>query len=68
MSTTNPLVGDPVYGGRSRADIPPFHRQALHAVRLGLDHPISGEPLAWEAPPPEDFAALLRGLGSSDAA
>ncbi len=64
-----PLVGDPVYGGRLR--LPPgaspatiealqnFRRQALHAFRLALSHPASGEALAWEAPLPEDFQALL---------
>jgi 23S rRNA pseudouridine1911/1915/1917 synthase len=64
-----PVVGDPVYGGRRRlvagagpalmAAIKAFHRQALHAQRLGLAHPVSGEWLAWEAPIPPDFAALL---------
>ena len=57
----HPLVGDPVYGGRGRAG-PPFHRQALHAVRLGLMHPSSGEPMEWESAPPEDFMDLLRRL------
>ncbi|MBI5329414.1 MAG: 23S rRNA pseudouridine(1911/1915/1917) synthase RluD [Betaproteobacteria bacterium] len=58
----HPLVGDAVYAGRSRADTPAFHRQALHAVRLGLVHPITGVALEWEAPPPADFAALLANL------
>ncbi|ABI57892.1 23S rRNA pseudouridine(1911/1915/1917) synthase RluD [Alkalilimnicola ehrlichii MLHE-1] len=69
-----PLVGDPVYGGRLR--LPPrateaqrqalraFQRQALHAARLALDHPESGERLSWEAPLPEDMAALLACLRS----
>jgi 23S rRNA pseudouridine1911/1915/1917 synthase len=34
-------------------------RQALHARRLALAHPVSGEPLAFEAPPPLDLAAAL---------
>ncbi len=67
-----PLVGDPVYGGRRR--VPPgagpgllaalagFRRQALHAARLELDHPVSGEPLQFEAPLPEDFRDLLAAL------
>src|SRR5690606_23823472 len=65
----HPLVGDPTYGGRLR--LPPgaspalsaclrgFGRQALHAWRLGLHHPLSGEELAWESPPPEDLRTLL---------
>jgi len=64
-----PLVGDPVYGGRLR--IPPasgealmqmlrgFPRQALHASRLGLVHPQSGEYMEWQAPLPGDMQALL---------
>lgn len=64
-----PLVGDPAYGGRLRipagatpeldAVLRSFKRQALHAARLGISHPDSGEPMAWEAPLPEDMQALL---------
>ena len=36
-----------------------FPRQALHAIRLGLDHPLSGEPMAWEVPLAADIEALL---------
>jgi 23S rRNA pseudouridine1911/1915/1917 synthase len=43
-----------------------FHRQALHAVRLGLVHPQSGQVLEWEAAPPEDFQALLKQLEDTD--
>jgi 23S rRNA pseudouridine1911/1915/1917 synthase len=65
----HPLVGDRLYGGRPR---PPrgaspalvdalqgFSRQALHALRLGLEHPTLGVEMRWEAPIPEDLAALL---------
>lgn len=64
-----PVVGDPVYGGRRRliagataplaAALKAFPRQALHARRLAFNHPLSGEPLAFEAPLPADFEALL---------
>jgi 23S rRNA pseudouridine1911/1915/1917 synthase len=64
-----PVIGDPVYGGRRRliagaspalaAALKSFPRQALHARRLAFDHPLSGEPLAFEAPVPADFEALL---------
>lgn len=55
------LVGDPVYSSRRAAAVP-FHRQALHAWRLGLIHPRTGESLLWEAPPPGDFLNLLETL------
>ena len=58
----HPLLGDPVYRGRRLASALDFHRQALHAVRLGLTHPVTGEYLEWEAPPPPDFARLLETL------
>lgn len=67
-----PLVGDPVYGGRMKVpgDCTPalreclqhFKRQALHAGRLGLDHPESGESLEWRVEMPEDLRALLTAL------
>ena len=63
------IVGDPVYGNRRRvpkgmkeADLLAlrgFRRQALHAKRLGLIHPGSGEAVSWEAPLPSDFTELL---------
>ena len=56
----HPLVGDPVYNGNRRgAARLAFHRQALHAERLGLVHPITGEPMQWDIPLAEDFARLL---------
>ncbi|MEP6943043.1 MAG: RluA family pseudouridine synthase [Betaproteobacteria bacterium] len=58
-SIGHPLIGDPTYG---RARGIAFGRQALHAWKLGLIHPVSGEPMQWESPMPEDFAALLAGL------
>jgi 23S rRNA pseudouridine1911/1915/1917 synthase len=68
----HPLVGDPVYGGRMT--VPPgsdetltetihnFRRQALHAGRLEFVHPVTGDAIAVEAPPPEDFFNLLEAL------
>ena len=66
----HPLVGDPVYGGRLalpagasealRDALRAFRRQALHAARLELRHPVSGEDLSFEAPPPGDFQELLQ--------
>jgi len=54
----HPLVGDQVYG-KSNPKLPPFHRQALHATRLGLVHPLSGLKMQWEVPLPEDMRDLL---------
>lgn len=68
----HPLLGDPAYGGRLRfpAGASPelqealrlFKRQALHARRLGLKHPLSGEWLEWVAPVPEDMVSVLEAL------
>ena len=71
-SLHHPLVGDPLYGGRLRLPhgvsarlrnvLSDFHRQALHARRLELHHPASGDPVGWEVDVPDDFAALLAAL------
>ena len=53
-SRGHPLVADAVYGGRPALGM---QRQALHAVRLEFAHPILARPLAFDAAPPEDFAA-----------
>jgi 23S rRNA pseudouridine1911/1915/1917 synthase len=72
-----PIVGDATYGRRlaiprgatERLDavLRGFRRQALHAARLELEHPVSGRPLAFEAPLPADFVELLAAL-AEDAA
>ncbi|GBL46428.1 ribosomal large subunit pseudouridine synthase D [Sulfuriferula multivorans] len=60
QSIGHALVGDPVYGRASQiAALPDFKRQALHATRLGLLHPVSGVHLEWQVEPPADFQALL---------
>jgi 23S rRNA pseudouridine1911/1915/1917 synthase len=55
----HPLVGDSLYAGPMTLGI---DRQALHAFRLSFDHPVTGEPLKFEAPLPEDMLNLLAGL------
>jgi 23S rRNA pseudouridine1911/1915/1917 synthase len=65
-----PIVGDPDYGGRRRlpagaspelvSALEGFKRQALHAARLKLEHPVSGKEMEWEAPLPGDMGGLLR--------
>jgi 23S rRNA pseudouridine1911/1915/1917 synthase len=63
-SIKHPLAGDATYGktrsGDARLDA--FPRQALHAWRLALVHPVTGAEMAWESPLPADFAALLEEL------
>lgn len=68
----HPVVGDPLYGGRTRfpsgADasirdkLHQFKRQALHAYSLSLTHPVTGEVVACTAPLPDDFQCLLNAL------
>ena len=41
---------------------PLARRQFLHAWRLGITHPRTGEAMQWEAPLPEDFQAVLNHL------
>lgn len=59
----HPLVGESVYGASRRNHHKiPFPRQALHAERLGLIHPVTQEFMQWECPLPPDFASLLHAL------
>jgi len=60
-SIGHPLVGDQVYG-KPNPRLPDFPRQALHATRLGLVHPLSGLKMQWEVPMPEDMRELLDSL------
>ena len=70
-SIGHPLVGDPLYRrgrpviGRN-SDLPlwaSFSRQALHACRLGLRHPVSGDDVHWFRKPPPDMRGLMKDLG-----
>jgi len=60
-----PIVGDEVYG-RSSADnqltVKP-QRQLLHAAYFAFPHPISGVSMAFSAPLPDDFKAVLHAVG-----
>jgi 23S rRNA pseudouridine1911/1915/1917 synthase len=69
----HPLIGDPVYLRRRPAaakglrqpalDLAlDFPRQALHAEILGFSHPMTGESLRFETPPPDDFMGLKGAL------
>ncbi len=72
-SEGHPVLGDATYGGgvsrlkgnpRLKDLAPLVRRQLLHAWQLGFTHPRNGEPLTWEAPPPEDFQKVLKYLKS----
>ena len=52
----HPLTGDTTYGGAARYGL---ERQFLHAHRLSLQHPRSGERLSFTSPLPEDLEAAL---------
>jgi 23S rRNA pseudouridine1911/1915/1917 synthase len=68
-SIHRPLVGDKTYGGRLRIPsglsqekcdaLRKFPRQALHAAKLTLNHPITGEVLSVECEMPDDMKELL---------
>ena len=72
----HPLIGDPLYAGRPRIPkgaseelingLRGFERQALHARRLSLIHPLSDEEHSWEVALPEDMQNLLGLLASED--
>lgn len=59
-SLGHPLVGDATYGGRDAAGL---SRQGLHAHRLVLAHPVTGQVLGFESPWPADVAGALENLG-----
>ncbi|MHC4413852.1 MAG: RluA family pseudouridine synthase [Planctomycetota bacterium] len=69
-----PIIGDDMYGGRpltvgevagpaGTADRSPreplISRQALHAAALGIAHPITMEPMTFQAPLPQDMRELV---------
>ncbi|HVG06310.1 MAG TPA: RluA family pseudouridine synthase [Thermoanaerobaculia bacterium] len=62
----HPLVGDPLYGEARWKALPKpvqptlrdFSRPALHAWRLGFDHPMDGWRLELQAPVPADLREL----------
>ena len=69
-----PIVGDPVYGEpRWGAVADPtvsvalaaFPRQALHASRVAFQHPVTGERIDVESPPPDDMRGILDALGGA---
>lgn len=66
-SLGNPLIGDPVYGRTKHVHKPiletiGFHRQALHAARLGFIHPVNSNALAFDSEMPADMQELFSRL------
>jgi 23S rRNA pseudouridine1911/1915/1917 synthase len=67
-----PLVGDPVYGRRLLlprgatpelvAALQGFRRQALHAAKIGFEHPRTGRPVEVESKLPADMRVLIASL------
>jgi 23S rRNA pseudouridine1911/1915/1917 synthase len=63
----HPLIGERMYTERMNTEgtsagvraLPPFPRQALHAWRLAVRHPVTGRRLALEAPIPADLKKLM---------
>ncbi len=66
----HPLVGDPLYGRKTRPGmrnfpdnlkgfIDQFRRQALHAYRIGFNHPILNDFFSFDSPLPEDMKTLI---------
>lgn len=59
----HPVVGDNVYGERSYKEFVkkygPLNRYFLHAADLRLNHPITGEPLEFHSPLPDELQNLL---------
>lgn len=63
------IIGDPVYGDRLKlpkgaseefiAALKGFKRQALHAIQLSLEHPVTGEALSWQSELPTDIQDLI---------
>jgi len=60
----HPILGDNAYGRPAFDKMLPIlpTRQMLHATHLSFNHPVTGQPLAFNCPPPEDFATILASL------
>lgn len=72
-----PIVGDPMYGigniiphkmmsPELRAVIGDFKRQALHAVKLGLIHPVTNEFMEWQIELADDMRVLLDAMRTTE--
>ena len=63
----HPILGDPTYGDRRRNEEARgrhgLWRPFLHALRVELDHPVTGKPLVIEAPLPEELRRVAEAVG-----
>ena len=57
----HPVLGDPRYEP-DLAHHPhwPYDRLALHARLLGLDHPVTGQPLRFQSPLPTEMESFIK--------
>ena len=72
----HPILADRLYAGQrefhlseltsdetnAEEDVSLLTRQALHATRLELRHPVTDQPMCWEAPLPRDMQQTLEAL------
>lgn len=73
-SLGHPILGDPLYGRKGKPGsiqdailkecVKRMNRQALHAHRLGFNHPRTGEKVQFVAPIPQDMEGTLECLRS----
>jgi len=74
----HPVMGDPAYGAGFKSSVrrlpekaaealENLGRQALHALELGFEHPVTGRPLHFTSPRPNDIEALYRALKPAEA-
>lgn len=64
-SIGHPLIGDPVYkgkGGPSSPEASALQRQALHAMKLEIDHPETRQRMRWHSRLPADMRTTLQEL------
>lgn len=65
QSLRHPLLCDKSYGGKIVYGIP-INRVALHAHKLHIKHPDTGEAMTFESPIPEDFNDALECIRAND--
>ncbi len=71
----HPVVGDAIYGGCKRAAniadrdlreyVRQIDRQMLHACRLGITHPLTGEEMVFSSDVPPDMRSLIERLSQA---
>ncbi len=69
----HPVIGDPLYGSgfsnraaalpeKLRSAILSLNGQALHAAKLGFQHPVTGADLSFSSEPPQDMRNVIAAL------